>query len=157
MTVSLWAALLQLPGLWLMLACAGGYAYLTGSTHLGPRTLGVMLAIVLVAELIETFAAAGGARRAGASKTAMLASVIGAFIGGILFTLLPVPVVGTLLGVCVGAFIGAMAVEVAKGRGHKQSIRSGLGAAAGRLAGTLIKLALGAVVFLIAAVAALPL
>jgi uncharacterized protein YqgC (DUF456 family) len=153
----LWLALLQLPGIWIMLIATAIYAYLTGGRYIGPWTLTTLAVVALVAETVETLAAAAGARRAGASKTAMLFSIIGAIVGGFTLTFIPIPVVGTLVGVCLGAFLGATLAEVAKGRSRVQSFRSGWGAAAGRLVGTIIKASGGAAMLLIAAIAGLPL
>lgn len=144
-------AVLQLPGLWLMLAAAGVYAWATAGAFIGVKTMVLLLAIVVVAEVVETLATALGARRAGASKTAMLLSMVGAVVGGIALTLIPVPVLGTLTGVCLGAFGGAMAGELLRGRNAEQSVKSGLGAVIGRLLGTAAKLTLGFAIFIIVA------
>lgn len=154
---SLFLALLQLPGLWLMLLVTGGYIWATGAEHMGVIPLFVMLMIAIVAEVVETLAAAHGARRAGAGKTAMFLSVVGAVVGGIFLSfIIPVPVLGTLVGVCLGAFMGAAAGEAIRGRDTNQSIKSGVGAVIGRLFGTVAKLSLGSIMLLIAVVAAFP-
>ncbi len=157
LAASLFVALLQLPGLWLMLLLAGGYVWATDGKHMGIGAFIIMLLIAIAAEIIETFAAAHGAKRAGAGKTAMALSIVGAIIGGIFLSfLVPVPVLGTLVGVCLGAFIGAAGGEAIRGGDANQSMKSGLGAAAGRLVGTVVKLGLGFVMVLVAAIAALP-
>jgi uncharacterized protein YqgC (DUF456 family) len=152
---SLAMALVGFPGLWFMLLLAVGYGWGTSWMYVGPWTLGALLVMVIVAEAIETLASALGARRAGASKRAMLLSMVGAIVGGIVLT--PVlPVVGTIIGLCAGAFVGAVLGEVLKGRDQSQMVKSGLGAAAGRLAGTIVKVGIGTAMFVVVAWAALP-
>jgi uncharacterized protein len=156
MVLCLVLALMQLPGLWIMLAAAVGYAWLTHWVFIGPGTLIILGLIALAAEGIETLASAGGARRAGATKTAMGLSILGALVGGVLFTFIPIPIVGTLIGVCLGAFAGAMTGEIIRGRTTEQGARVGIAAALGRLLGTLAKLTLGLAMFLVAALSAIP-
>ena len=156
LVASLFVALLQLPGLWLMLLLAGGYIWATGGVHMGLLPLVIMLILAVIAEIAETLASAHGARRAGASRTAMVLSVVGALVGGLFLTIIPIPIVGTLVGVCVGAFMGAAIGELIRGRQAHQIVKSGIGATVGRLLGTLLKLMFGAIMLLIAAITALP-
>ncbi len=156
MVIGLWLAILQLPGLWLMLAMAAGYSWFTGGAHLGVIGLAVLLILALLAEAMETLMTAFGARKAGASKMAMILSIVGAILGGIFLSVVPIPILSTIIGVCLGAFLGAVVGEFAGGRDTKQSVLSGLGAAAGRLAGTLVKLGFGLVMLLTAAIIAFP-
>lgn len=149
--------LFQLPGLWIMVAFAAAYAWGTHSAFLGPIALVLLLLLALAAEGLETFSTAHGARRNGATRTAMILSLFGAVTGGILLTAIPIPIISTLIGVCLGAFVGALLGELIRGRSPQQGIRAGFGAAIGRLFGTVIKLLFGVVMFLIAAIAALPL
>lgn len=152
---SLAVTLVGVPGLWVMVVLAVGYGWATSWVYVGPWTIGALLAMAFVAEAIETLAAAFGAKRAGASKRAMLLSMVGAVVGGIVMT--PVlPVIGTIIGLCVGAFVGAVLGEVMKGRDQRQMIKSGAGAAIGRLAGTIVKVGIGAVMLTVLAWEALP-
>jgi hypothetical protein len=70
--------------------------------------------------------------------------------------LIPVPIVGTLVGLCAGAFIGAAILEHSRGKGHEHTLRVGWGAAKGRLFGTLAKTAIGLVMLVVAGWLALP-
>lgn len=154
---SLLLAIVGLPGLWLMLIVAVGYGWALGWMPIGPWTITALLVLAIAAEVVESMAAAAGAKQAGASKRAMVLSVVGAIVGGILLTgLIPIPVIGTIIGLCAGAFAGAVLGEVIKGRNRDQAVKSGLGAAAGRLAGTVVKLGIGLVMLMILAVATLP-
>lgn len=156
MLISLGLAVLQLPGVWMLLLFASGYAWLTDWSFIGPWTLVVLVAIAIGAEVIETLASAAGAGKAGASKRAMILSIVGALVGGIVFTFIAIPVIGTIIGVCVGACVGGAGGELWKGRTGGQAMRVGMGAAAGRLVGTVVKLSAGIVMFMIAAIAAIP-
>ena len=68
--------------------------------------------------------------------------------------LIPIPVLGSLLGACVGAAAGSLIGELAAGRRPRRIWRPSLAAGAGRLIGTLAKLAIGVIIFLEIAVAA---
>ena len=69
---------------------------------------------------------------------------------------IPVPVIGTVAGVCIGAFAGAMAAQltVASDVGHSAVV--GWGAAKGTLFGILLKLCVGVVILIVTAWLALP-
>lgn len=138
-----------LPGLWLMLAGVGGYAWVTDLRYIGYAWLGTLLGLTLVAEALEFLAAGAGAKQAGGSKRGMVGAIIGGLLGGLIFSI-PVPIIGTIIGVCLGTFVGALATEVLVGKEVDQSVRIGVGAAKGRLYGTIIKLMFG---FLILALA----
>jgi len=78
-----------------------------------------------------------------------------ALVGGIFGTaLIPIPIVGSVLGVCMGAFAGALGVELLTGRELHHSVRSGRGAAVGRFFGILIKLSIGVAIYATIAAAA---
>jgi uncharacterized protein len=156
MVISLFLTILQLPGLWLILAFCAGYAWATGGAYIGVWTLVILLALAAVGEVLETLAAAAGAKKAGATKTGMLLAIVGAFVGGVVFTVLTVPVLGTLIGVCVGAFFGGFAGDVLRGRRQDQAVRSGIGAAIGRVFGTIIKVSFGVAMLLVASFMAIP-
>jgi uncharacterized protein YqgC (DUF456 family) len=59
-------------------------------------------------------------------------------------------VISTLVGVCLGTFLGAMIGELSGGREAAHAATVGVGAAKGRLMGTLAKVAIGGIMFLIA-------
>jgi uncharacterized protein len=146
-----------LPGLWLMLAGIAGYAWLTGGAFVGLWTLLILLAIVLLAEVVEFIAGGAGAKRAGASGWAIWSAVAGGVIGAIFLSfLLPIPVVGTIFGACLGSFLGAFAVEMMRRKSWQDAMRIGAGAAEGRFYGIVSKSAFGFVVLLIAMWMALP-
>ncbi|MCC6425009.1 MAG: DUF456 domain-containing protein [Phycisphaerales bacterium] len=149
--------LFLLPGLWLMVAAAAGYAWITSGWYLGIKSLVFLLVLAVLAELGEFVAGSAGAKKAGGTRRAMAGAIVGALVGGILFTgLVPIPILGTLVGVCLGAFLGAGIIELSIRRELWHSTRVGLGAAQGRLVGILIKLLIGLAMFLLAAWTAIP-
>ncbi len=134
-------ALFQLPGTWLILAGSMFYDWHYGWSHLTAYALGVMAFLAVAAEAADILAGMKGAQKAGASRAASWGALIGGFCGLLIFTpLIPIPILGSVLGGLVGCFGGAF---VAERHGHgdaAKSARVGLGAAIGRLVGLLIKL-----------------
>ena len=156
--VGLIVNVLGMPGLWLIVIGAVGFAWVTGFAHLGLWGLATLLVLALVAELVEFLAGSAGAKAAGGSKRGMVGAVIGGFVGGIVGTAaIPVPIVGTIVGAVAGSFAGAALVEYAIGRTADQSFRVGVGAAKGRFWGILSKTVVGVVMTLVVAIAAIPL
>ena len=149
---------LTLPGLWILVAAYGGYGYLTGWNHyVGWPSFIVVFVLATIAEVVELLAGSAGAKKAGASKRAMIAAVIGALIGGLFLTaLIPIPIVGTIIGVCLGAALGAGIVELMIEPDLMHSLRVGTGAFKGRLVGILSKLLIGIVMLLDMIFAGLP-
>jgi hypothetical protein len=136
---------MTLPGLWLMLASAAVYGWLTRWNYIGWRTLVILLILATIAEIIEFTSSGAGAKRAGGGRAGLWGALVGALLGGLVlsFLLSFIPIIGTLVGVCVGTFLGAMIGEFATGRKITHSMKIGLGAAKGRLFGTFIKLGFG--------------
>ena len=155
--VGLFLNILGLPGLWVMVAAAFGYAWATGfGNFLGWQGLVVLTALAALAELLEFLAGSTGAKKAGGSKRGMVGAIVGGILGA-LFLSFPLPIIGTIIGACLGTFLGAWAVELMVGKEMNQSVQIGVGAAKGRLWGTLLKLSIGVVRLIVAVIVALPL
>jgi len=93
--------------------------------------LGVLTALALGADLVASVL---GARRFGASRQALIGSVIGGVIG---------PFVGFgLLGLLLGPFLGAVCGELLARRPLMTAARVGFGTWLGLIVGTLLKVAL---------------
>ena len=147
--------ILGLPGLWLMIIAFLGYAFATGwNVYAGWPSTVVLVLLAGLAEVFEFLAGAAGYSAAGGRKRAVAGAIIGGFIGGIMGTPL-LPLIGTIVGACAGAFLGAAVMELSD-EGLSQSRRIGMGAAKGRFWGTMGKLVIGLIIFLIAAATALP-
>ena len=148
--IGLVLAAFTLPGLWLMLAGAAIYAWLTGGQFISYRTLIVLLVMAGGAEIGEIFLSGAGAKRAGATRWGMFGGLVGGIIGGIFLTgLIPIPILGTVIGICLGSFMGAFTIEMALGQPLSQSALIGYGAAKGRFGGIVGKIAVGFIMLLI--------
>jgi uncharacterized protein YqgC (DUF456 family) len=146
--------LFSMPGNWVMVAATAVYVFFMPSHScmaLGWPVVGILVGMACFGELLELLAGMAGAVKAGASRrSAMLAlfgSMVGAFFGVILG--LPIPVIGSVVGVLlfasVGAMAGAVLGEIWVGKNAQASWNVGKAAFLGRLIGTLGKLMVGAV------------
>jgi uncharacterized protein YqgC (DUF456 family) len=154
-------SLFTLPGNWIVVALAAGFAWLfpeEAGRGIGWWTVGVVVGLAAIGEVIEFVAGAAGAAKQGASKRAVAMSLVGAIIGSIVGVLIgtPLPILGSfvmaLLGGAIGAFAGAYLGEMWKGRGEAERRAAGQGAFVGKIWGTLGKLACGAVAIGVVAV-----
>ena len=97
-------AAFSISGTWLVLGAAIGAALLTGPGEFpGWPALLAFGAVCAAVDIIEWFAAAWGVRRRGGSAAAgwmaLLGSLAGAILGGMVF-----PVLGSLVGMLLGSF-----------------------------------------------------
>ncbi len=146
-----------LPGLWLMVAGAIALEWWRGDQQ-DIFSAGVLIAIVVLAaaaEIAEFVTGMVGSQKAGGTRWGSVGALVGGLVGAVVGSfVIPIPLVGTLIGACGGAAIGAAALELATGRKFGESAKSGVGAGVGTLAGRVIKLAVGALIWIIIAVAA---
>ena len=143
---------LGLPGLWLICAVVLGFGLLTGFHSIGFVTIGVMVALALLGELLELWLGFGLARRYGGSPRAGWGALLGGLVGAVVGV--PVPVVGSVIGAILGCFEGAMLFEYETTRTAGTAVRAGWGALLGRVAASAVKVALGIVMAIVAIVAA---
>ena len=154
---------LGLPGAWIMLAIAVATDLLLapsvgdGQPFFGWAAIGVAAGVALAGEIVETLAAAEGARRGGASRRGAIGAAIGGIIGALAGTvLIPVPLVGSLVGAALGAVAGAMVGELSRdGVRLRDTAKPATGAAIGKVLGTIAKIPCAVVVWLVLAIAAL--
>lgn len=121
-----------LPGLPLTFAGMLLAAWVGGFQQVGWITLtvlGVLTALSVVVDLLST---ALGAQRVGASRLAIIGSIIGTF-AGLLF--LPI-------GILVGPFAGALIGEMLHGRELGQATKVGLATWMGLMLGVVLKVGL---------------
>jgi uncharacterized protein YqgC (DUF456 family) len=148
--------LITLPGVWLMLAVAIGMELLFPVEPFSHWTIGVCAGVALAGEVFEFMASAVGAKKVGGGRSGAIGSVVGALAGAIVGTFaIPLPIIGSLAGAVLGAGAGALLAE--RGVGGKtwaHSAKIGGGAAAGRLAASLVKAALTAAIGVALTVAA---
>ncbi len=134
-------AVFQLPGGWLILVSALGYAWHGGWSNLPRWVLYVAALLVVTGEAWEFASSAWLARRVGASRRAAWYALAGGFVGMFVFSI-PIPVIGTIAGAVLGCFFGAVLGEMSHRDDWGGAARVGFGAAAGRVLGTIGKLTL---------------
>lgn len=154
--VGLFLSLLGLPGIWLIPLATILFAWVTGiDTYVGIGAIAAIILLGLVAEIIEFFAGAVGAKSAGGAKRSMVGAVLGGIIGGIIGT--PVlPIIGTIFGSIVGTFLGAYLLQLSKQTTVDAARKAGTGAAIGRAVGIVTKTAFGVAMMMVALIACFP-
>jgi len=152
----LFLVVLGLPGNWLIVASTVLVAWWHWDD--GMFGTGILVSIVVLAAIGEVFelaAAVLGSKTAGGTGRGSIGALVGGFGGAVLGTIfIPVPLLGTLAGACIGAGLGAWGLEIQGGLPGREAVRSGVGAGVGRFFGTVFKLVVGALIWLVVAVAA---
>ena len=152
--------LVTLPGNWIIVGLAALFAWLQPANSgrgISWTAVAMLLGMAVLGEIIEFAASAAGAAKQGASKRGVALSMVGAVVGSVIGIAigLPIPILGSfvmaLLGGAAGAFFGAYLGEAWKGRANDERVAAGRGAFAGRIWGTVGKLAVGAVMLVIVA------
>ena len=158
------ATLLSLPGNWAIVFVATLLAWGIDDSRridIGWLTVGILAALAIAGEVLETAAGAAGTAKLGGSRRGMALSVVGAVVGSMVGVALglPVPLVGSavaaVFGGAMGAFAGAAIGEHWKGSDVDQQMAIGRAAFHGRLVGTAVKLVVGAMIAVIAIAAVL--
>ena len=145
--------LVGLFGNWIILGALASVWVATGFDHFGPWSLAVLTGLAFLGEVVEAVAAGLGAKKFGAGKGAMVAAVAGCLVGSVIGT--PwFPIVGTLMGGCLGAFTVAVFYQyfTTERRTH-EALRTGFGAALGMVAGLFAKFLIGLAMLMVAALA----
>ena len=132
-------AVLQLPGTWLIVAGATGYALYYDWQRIGMYAVIAGAVVAVLAEAGETLSGLVAAKRAGASRRAAWYGLFGGLAGALLLTV-PVPLVGTIVGAVIGCFVGAFLAEMQEGRSLQAGARSGTYSAIGRALGSVLKI-----------------
>ena len=116
-----------------LLVFLGGlfFAFLTRFSVFDLRTLIVLLALYLFGEFMEYAAMVIGAKRLGASNTAIVGAMAGGIIGAVIGS--GCFVIGIIPGTLLGIFLGAFVLELLVKRDWKQSLKSGIGSLVGRV------------------------
>lgn len=121
-----------LPGTVFVLAGIVLGAWIDDFTRVGWFAVGTVAVLAVLAWLMDYVAALLGAKRAGASRQAMIGAAVGT-VAGIFMGL-----VGVLFMPLVGAFVG----EFMARRSHQQAVRVGVSTWLGLMAGMLAKFVL---------------
>lgn len=156
------ATLFGLPGNWLIVLLTALFAgFVRGSSHEGISwwTVGALLLLAVLGEILEFAISAAGAAKQGASRRAILLSILVGMIGAVCGSAagnLLIPILGTIpgaiLGGAAGAFLGALAGESWKGSPQDRGMAVGTAAFVGRLLGTFAKLCVAVTLLALATV-----
>ena len=125
------------PGTLLVFLGALIFAFMTRFSVFDLWTLLILLAFYLFGEFLDYAAMVVGAKRLGASNTA----IVGAFAGGIFGAVIGsgIFVIGIIPGTLIGIFLGAFVLEWIVRRDWKQSLKSGIGSLVGRVGSLVAK------------------
>lgn len=147
------ANMLMLPGNWLMVGTLCLFLLAAGTTT-GPdwTTLLIVIGLAVIGEILELFTGSAKAAKKGASRRAMILSLMLSMVGCIAGAfIIPIPVIGSAIGaVCgaaAGAFGGAWLGEAWKGGDPSKRTEISTAAMGGRMIGMLAKLTIGAAIF----------
>jgi uncharacterized protein len=144
--------LLGMPGNWLIVVTAAGYAALVSPDSRAAIGWGVVISLLILAilgELAEFLAGLLGAAQAGGTRRGVVLALGGSIVGGLVGLLVgvPIPLVGPLIAAVLfaglGALVGAMLGERWAGRSLRESWPIGQAAFRGRILGTLVKAMIG--------------
>lgn len=130
---------LSLSGTWLVLLATGLAAWFNGSGFPGIGTLILFLLVCVGVEILEAMAAAWGVQKRGGSKAAGWAALGGGFLGLLLGGLIPIPILGNLIGMMAGSFGGAFWVEHARMKQADRATHIAIGAVLARLSVIFLK------------------
>jgi uncharacterized protein YqgC (DUF456 family) len=142
---------LTFSGTWLVFAATLLAAWLYAPGFPGLVTIIIFLLLCVGLEVAEALAGAWGVQKRGGSKLAGLAALLGGIIGLLLGSLLPVFILGPLLGLFAGSFGLAYLVERSRSKQHQAALHIATGAILARLAMLVVKVTvtLGMVVILL--------
>lgn len=145
--------ILGLPGTFVIVGASAIYGWMTGFQALTWGTVGLLLIMALVGEVIEFASTVMGGKEQPSRRVA-ISAVLGAIVGGIF----GVPFffgVGALFGALGGAFAGAWLAATAEGHSHDRAVRHGFDALRGRLLGFIVKTAIACAMTVVALGAAI--
>src|SRR5256885_2409328 len=132
---------LGLPGLWVMVAGIVGYGWLTAFRSVGVATIGAVLGLAFLGEIVEWWLGFRLTRTFGGSRRSAWGALVGGIVGAGLGV--PVPIVGSVIGAFLGSFAGPAPVEDSLSPPTRAAARAGGGAVVGRAAAAAAKSALG--------------
>ncbi len=102
---------LSLSGMWLVAAAAALAAVITDGPFPNMWTVIAFVVLSGLVEIADIAAGAWGVRRRGGSKLAGVMAVVGGMFGLALGSFIPVPILGSLIGMLAGSFGLVFAVE----------------------------------------------
>ena len=141
----------SLPANWILLALAGVWKWMHPETmDAGWGFFGLLAGLCLLGEGLEQAVQLYGGKRYGSSGKGML----GAFLGGFAGAIIGAPILfglGAVPGALIGAYGGGLVFELVHDRPMAEAHHSAMGNLLGRVAGMILKLGLGMVIFVLCA------
>lgn len=132
---------LSLSGTWVILGTGILLCLYRWPLFPGLITLILFLILCIGVEILEAMAGTWGVQKRGGSKAAGWAALGGGFLGMILGSFIPIPIIGNLLGMLIGSFGCAFLVEHAKMKKTEHAAHVATGAVLARLAVIFLKIA----------------
>lgn len=129
---------LALPGNWILLLLAAGYAWLTEFARLGWGTLGILAGLAVLAEALELVVGLVWTAKRGATRRGTLGAFVGGLLGAVA-TAQIAPPFGPMLGAFGGVFAGAYLFEYWGQRKTDAALRAGRAAFLGRIVAAAVK------------------
>lgn len=126
-------------GTWLVVAASAVATLLGGGDFPKWGVVIAMAVLSVLVELAEWSASHWGVRRRGGSRLAGFAAMVGGFLGALLGFLIPIPIVGNLIGLLAGSFGLAFLVERNRLQHDGHAARIATGAVLAALAVVLLK------------------
>ncbi len=130
------AVLPVIPGPALIFAGVLLAAWIDDFTYIGPWSLAIFAVLTFIAHALDFIAGVGGARAAGASRSALAGAAIGTVVG----VFFGVP------GILLGPFVGALLGEMLNVNDFYHATRAGIGAWFGVIVGMAAKLAISFII-----------
>ena len=130
------AVLPVMPGTALVLGGIVLGAWIDDFNRVGPLMLSIITVLAVLAWVLDYVAGLLGARKAGASRLALVGAALGTLVG------LFMGVVGVLFMPLVGAALGEYIARRRDARAHQQALKVGVATWLGIMAGLLAKLVL---------------
>ena len=137
--VGLLLSCLSISGTWLVVGATLLSMLLVGSGFPGFGTILLMIWVAICVEVVEYVAGVWGVKNRGGSNWAGLAALVGGVAGLILGTAIPVPVLGSLLGMTAGSFGCVYGVERYRLKRASPAVHIALGAVVARFFVVLLK------------------
>lgn len=138
---------LGLPGNTLLLILFVVYAFWGDFLSVSLNTLGIVAVLYLLGELWEFFVGYLGIKKEEVTWFSVILIGIGSFLGALAGTAF-LPLLGSVAGAAIGAFVTAFLVEYIGGRGHERAVRVAWAAMRNHFLGLIGKLVFGVTILI---------
>jgi uncharacterized protein YqgC (DUF456 family) len=132
-------SLLSITGGWLVAASAALLTWYRPDTQPGWFFVVTLFAVCVLVEIADAVAGSLGISRRGGSAKAGWAALFGGLLGMVLGGFIPIPIIGSLIGMCAGSFTFAFWVERNRLQHDAQAAHIAWGAVWARLGVMFIK------------------